>query len=79
MPALEVTVYTDAVEEPDRFEVDFVSYVSNETWGKPALITVDKGERPVATVGETVLYINTSVVPFWTIQRKADGRASRTT
>lgn len=58
--------------------VDFVSLVNNETYGPPALVAPQRpgasGEssRPLAQVGEKVLYINTNIVPLFEIERASD-------
>lgn len=63
---LEVTIY-DAegvqkakFEEDNDTDVDFVSLVSNETYGPPALVAPNRnGQGPRAQAGDRVLYINT--------------------
>lgn len=72
---LTVAVYEgldqDAIDNPNIFEgVDYVSLVSDETYGPPAVITPAKGEqRARAQVGDRVLYLNTRFVPAWEIKR----------
>lgn len=73
--SLTVTVYEgldqESVDNPNIFEgVDYVSLVSDETYGPPALVAPAKGEqRPRAQVGDRVLYLNTRFVPAWEIER----------
>lgn len=55
----------DAVE----FEVEYVSFVNNGTFGPPPLVAPKDGNPPLAEVGDTVLYINTSKVGAFTIER----------
>jgi hypothetical protein len=75
---LDVTLYNidgeviQTFHDDDNESVDYVSLVSNETYGPPALIAPARGrdaQGPRARAGETVLYINTGVVPFWDITR----------
>lgn len=78
---LDVALYNldgDVIEtfyDADDDAVDYVSLVSPETYGPPALVAPshNSGRAPTAIrrsgVGECVLYINTSLVPFWTIER----------
>jgi hypothetical protein len=49
--------------------VDYVSYVSADTYGKPALVAPDGSGGPRSTYDQTVLYVNTRFVPFWEITR----------
>lgn len=54
-------------------EVDYVSLVSDETYGPPALIAPARGkEEARAVIGERVLYINTAMVPLWEIERTSE-------
>lgn len=78
---LKVTLYeTPADPQPVEVEVDYVSLVSPETYGPPALIApvhrpADAGTARApkrAVVGESVLYINTRLVPVWEIERTTD-------
>jgi hypothetical protein len=77
---LTVDVYPDADaisdNEPTRFEdIDFVSQVNEGTFGPPALVAPspkEPGSRPVARPGQRVLYVNTSLVPLFTIERNGD-------
>lgn len=75
--ALDVTIYTADGTVGQRFEadkqtdVDFVSLVSRDTYGPPALIGPSR-EGTRAGVGDRVLYINTNVVPAWLIERNED-------
>lgn len=77
---LNITVFADADElaDPDGkgrlFEdVKYVSFVSSSTYGAPALIAPNPRDKersdPRAKIGEEVLFINTSLVPAWTIVR----------
>lgn len=79
---LEVTLFTQEYlndlegEPPLKLEVDYVSLVSSTTHGPPALVAPGRehGQR-VATVaksGDEVLYINTSFIPAWKIERLTD-------
>lgn len=60
---LEVTIYDATGRKTATFggedEVDFVSLVSNETYGPPALVAPNKGQPPTAKIEDRVLYINT--------------------
>ena len=70
--ALKITTYSHPSDEnPLEHEgIDYVSLVNNGTHGKPALIAPGgKPGDPRATVGETVLYINTAFVPMFEIER----------
>lgn len=75
---LEVTIYdatgrkTACFKEEDDTDVDYVSLVSNETYGPPALVAPNKGQPPTAKVEDRVLYINTSLVPVFRIVRTSD-------
>ena len=75
---LEVTIYDASGRKTATFghdnseEVDFVSLVSNETYGPPALVAPNKGQPPTAKVDDRVLYINTSLVPMFLIERISD-------
>lgn len=53
-------------------EVDFVSLVNSDTFGAPPLIAPKEGQRPLARVGQSVLFINTSVVQAFEIERLED-------
>jgi hypothetical protein len=71
---LKTTIYPDAdsLAEKDgaEFETDFVSLVNHDTYGPPALVAPNPREpRPTARPGQTVLYINTSVVAAFKIYR----------
>lgn len=79
---LNVTVYPLLPHDADQSDkdnptgtfydnIDFVSLVNNETYGPPALVAPSRdGAR--AGVGERVLYINTSLVPLFEIERVQD-------
>lgn len=72
---LEVTVYDSPSQtDPQVFEhIDFVSLISNETYGPPALIAPARGgQGPRARPGDRVLYINTALVPMFEIERIGD-------
>jgi hypothetical protein len=70
---LEVTVYSSINEtDPVIYEgVDYLSLVSDETYGPPALVAPAKGQPggPKAQVGERVLYLNTKFIPMFEIVR----------
>ncbi len=72
---LEVTVYNiedgEIVEDPHT-DVDFVSLISPDTYGPPALVAPNNGRPPAASLGEKVLYINTALIPMFSITRKED-------
>jgi hypothetical protein len=74
--ALDVRVYASLDDEnPQVFEcVDFVSLVSGESYGPPALVAPAKGQTtgPRARVGQSVLYLNTRFVPMFEIERTSD-------
>jgi hypothetical protein len=80
---LKIEVYPDAEalaeDTPTEFQADFLSLVNHGTYGPPALIAPAPGrnstEGPVAQVGETVLYINTSLVPAFKGTRIQDRQA----
>lgn len=80
---LEVTLlsYDPEAEEnaflqEDPIQVPFVSYVNGGTHGPPALVAPGRqggdSVKPLAKIGEEVLYINTSIVPAWKIKRLRD-------
>lgn len=71
---LNVTVYADIHDdEPQEFTgYDFVSLVSDETYGPPALVAPNKGAPPTARPGQKVLYLNTRFVPMWEIEREPE-------
>ena len=50
-------------------EVDYVSLVNSDTFGAPPLIAPKEGQRPLASEGQTVLFVNTSVVQAFEIER----------
>jgi hypothetical protein len=53
--------------------VDYVSLVSNETYGPPALVAPARnGQGPRAAIEERVLYINTAFIPAWELVRISD-------
>jgi hypothetical protein len=51
---------------------DYVSLVSGETYGPPALVAPARGSDtgPRAEVGDKVLYINTRFVPAFELTRR---------
>lgn len=67
-----------ANQEGSDFEVHYVSFVNDHTYGPPALIapparTVAGNPTPKrAAVGEEVGYVNLSLVPFFKIVRHGD-------
>lgn len=61
-------VFSDEVSDGDG-SVDYVSFVTPETYGKPALIAPGKPGDTKAEVGDKVLYINTALVPAFCIER----------
>jgi hypothetical protein len=74
----EVTIWptAESILEEDggiTIDTDFVSLINAGTHGPPALVAPGRnaGEnvRPVATVGQEVLYVNTFLVPLFTIKR----------
>lgn len=73
---LKVTIYDNPLDEDplELNDVDYVSYVSPDTYGPPALVAPNKGQPPTASVGERVVYINTGPggPPMWEIERTAD-------
>lgn len=71
---LSVTIYADLGDpDPQVFtEVDYVSLVNDETYGPPPLIAPNRGDAPLAKVGDRVMYINTHLVPLFEIERTGD-------
>lgn len=71
--SLEVTVYENVNQsEPVVYEdVDYLSLVSDQTYGPPALVAPAKGAAtaPKAQIGERVLYLNTKFIPMFEIVR----------
>ena len=53
--------------------IDYVSFVNEGTYGAPALVAPNpkdpQGTPPRARPGQKVLYINTSLVPLFAIER----------
>lgn len=67
---LDVAIYDAAGRRVSEFDdVDYVSLVSPETYGPPALIAPAKPGQTRAAVGDRVLYINTRLVPMFEIER----------
>lgn len=60
---------TGEFEAGEEHEVDFVSLVNNESFGKPPLIAPENGRPGVARENDTVFYVNTSLIPAFTIKR----------
>lgn len=75
---LEVTIYDadgvvkETFHEEDGDAVDYVSLVSDDTYGKPALIAPGRPGDARAGLNERVLYINTAFIPMFEIQRVSD-------
>jgi hypothetical protein len=72
---LEVSIYKslDDDEPVVHEDINYVSLISAGTYGPPALIAPERGgDRSRAAVGDTVLYINTSIVPLFQIERVSD-------
>lgn len=72
---LTVSIYESAGDDnPVVHEgIDFVSLVSDDTYGPPALVAPNKEHpRPLARAGQRVLYINTRHVPMFEIERVED-------
>jgi len=77
---LTVEVYPDpeaiATGTPQVYrEVDFVSFVNDGTFGPPALVAPSAKNpdgKPIARPGQRVLYVNTSLIPLFTIERNGD-------
>lgn len=64
---LNVTVWplgSTKEDEGIEFEnIDFLSLINNDTYGKPPLITAEAGsERAMARDGATVLYLNPATI-----------------
>lgn len=70
---LEVTLFNGDGEPIAEFigedSVEYVSLVSADTYGKPALVAPDSSGGPRSTYNDRVLYINTRFVPFFEIVR----------
>ncbi len=68
---LKVKLYSSVEDvDPDILYVKYVSLVTNGTYGPPPLIAPKQdGSLPRAEDGEEVLYINTSLVPAFSITR----------
>lgn len=75
---LKVTLYPDAESITDdkglEFEVDYVSLVNNQTYGPPALVAPSSHGRDTkrAEPGQEVLYINTNLMPAFSIIEQED-------
>lgn len=71
---LEVTIYNEKGVAQTKFdeddEFDYVSLVSTGTYGPPALIAPARNrDEARAAVEDRVLYINTGLVPMFSIMR----------
>ncbi len=55
------------------FETDYVSIVNRDTFGPPPLIAPKEGQRPLASVGQRVLFVNTAVIEAFVVERVSDG------
>lgn len=69
---LRVLLYpTGGEDEQDVVEhtVDYVSFVNSGTFGPPPLVAPKDGNPPLAAPGDEVLYINTSLVGAFIIER----------
>jgi hypothetical protein len=64
------------VEDEHDFSVDFVSLYNGGTHGPPALVAPGREQgrsvAPTARPGQSVLYINTAIVPAYKIVRGED-------
>lgn len=59
MPVSGTLYPSEPTEEPIDFEADFVSFVSNTTYGKPPIIAPGTPDYQPADDGEvTVFYVN---------------------
>jgi hypothetical protein len=71
------TLEAVAEDEPTTYhEIDYVSLVSGDTYGPPALVApapkAAAGTKPRARKGDKVLYINTRFVPLFEIERDGE-------
>lgn len=71
---LKVTVYNRELDAPiEELDVDFVSLINGGTYGPPPLIGAAEKSGGTSTIkaseGERVLYINTSLVPAFEIEK----------
>lgn len=73
---LSVTLYPQSLNEEDRLELhdfDFISLVNEQTYGPPPLVAPKSaGDKPLAQIGDRVLYINTNLVAAFEITRDSD-------
>lgn len=69
---LKIKVFTGDEVEPESFVADFVSFISSESYGPPALVAPKDNRPPTAREGQTVVYINTTLVPLVQITRLGD-------
>lgn len=72
---LEVTIYPLSDDDPiEKLDCEYVSLINQSTYGPPPVIapTTAKvtADGPRATQGQTVVYINTALVPVFSIARK---------
>lgn len=64
MPLSEITVYPAGCKDDESLEfenIDFLSFINGETYGKPPLITGDEEgstARAIAREGQIVLFVN---------------------
>lgn len=61
---------TGELSAGENYYANYVSLVNSESFGKPPLIA--PGNDQVAHVEDRVLYINTSLVPAFSIKREDD-------
>lgn len=64
---LNVTVWPlgSSVEDDEGLEfenIDFLSIINNDTYGKPPIITGEAGQPATARPGQRVLYINPATI-----------------
>jgi hypothetical protein len=64
------------VEDDQPYEVDYVSLFNGDTHGPPALVAPGREQgrdvAPRARQGQSVLYINTGIIPAYKIKRGED-------
>lgn len=54
-------------------DIDYVYIINDTTWGPPALVAPSKDSRtPVCRPGQTVLYINSRLVPAFDVTREEE-------
>ena len=64
-----VTVYSTPDEFPEELDVDYVSFINPETHGIPALLSSRAGTQTEAESGQTILYVNTALVPLMEVTK----------